>query len=115
MAANIYDQHQKAFAAVSAYVVARNGERVATVAFKHGNRCSCFLHVTGTPMSKGWADGGGYDKASAAVYSAAQRIDRNAYPEHLAIVDEIAGALKDAGRSWDGDLRAAGFDIWQAV
>jgi hypothetical protein len=113
---DIYEQHRKAFAAVSAYVVSRKGERVATVAFKHGDsRCSCFFHVIGTPMSKGWADGGGYDKASAAAHSAVRRIDRNAYPEHLAIVDEIAGAIKDEGRSWDADLRAAGFEVWEAV
>jgi hypothetical protein len=112
---NIYDQHAKAFANVSAYIVARKGERIASVAFKHGARCTCYFHIIGTPMAKGWADGGGYDKASAAAHSAIGRIDPNAYPEHLALLKEIASAVRDAGNSWDRDLRDAGFDVWQAV
>lgn len=115
MTTNIYDQHAKAFANVSAYVISRNGERVASVAFKHGSRCSCYFHVIGLQMAKGWADGGGYDKASAAAHSAVSRIDRNGYPEHLALLDEIADAVRDAGNSWDRDLRDAGFTVWQAV
>lgn len=111
----VYDQHRAAFANVAAYVVLLGADRVATVAFKYGNRCSCYFHVIGAPMAKGWADGGGYDKASAAAHSAVRRIDRNAYPEHVAIIDRIAGAIKDSGRSWDGDLRADGFTVLQAV
>ena len=120
---NIYDQHSAAFRSVSAFVVLGkdtddkgNPVRVATVAFKHGDsRCSCYFHVIGAPMAKGWADGGGYDKASAAAYAAVRKIDRNAWPEHVAIIDSIVDAIKDQGRHWDQDLRAAGFEVWQAV
>jgi hypothetical protein len=112
---DIYAQHATAFQNVSAYIVARKGERIASVAFKHGARCTCYFHVIGTPMAKGWAGGGGYDKASAAAHAAVHSIDRDAYPEHLALVDEIAAAIKDEGNSWERDLRDAGFDVWQAV
>lgn len=30
----IYEQHEKAFTSVQAFVIAKNGERVATIAFK---------------------------------------------------------------------------------
>lgn len=112
---DIYEQHAKAFRGVSAYTIARNGERIASVAFKHGARCTCYFHIFGLQMAKGWADGGGYDKASAAAHSAVNRIDHNGYPEHVAIADEIRAAIKDQGYSWDRDLRDAGFDVWQAV
>ncbi len=123
MPTNIYDQHGAAFRNVSAYVVTdkitgADGKpvRLATVAFKHGDsRCSCYFHVIGAPMAKGWADGGGYDKASAAAYAAVRKIDRNAWPEHTAIIDRVTAAIKDQGRHWDQDLRAAGFEVWQAV
>lgn len=122
MTKSIYDQHASAFRNVSAFVIVGkdtddkgNPVRVATVTFKHGPRCSCYFHVIGAPMAKGYADGGGYDKASAAAYSAVRKINRDAYPGHLAIIEALTAAIQDQGRHWDQDLRAAGFTVWQAV
>lgn len=119
---DVYEQHRKSFQNVAAYVVLNdetdskgNPQRAATVAFKYGARCTCYFHVIGAQMAKGWADGGGYDKASAAAHHAISRIERNAWPEHVALIERISAAVKDQGRSWEGDLRAAGFEVWQAV
>jgi hypothetical protein len=108
----IYKQHETAFKGVSAYVIASpTGERVATIAFKYaasGLRTTCYMHWLGSPMVKGIASGGGYDKASAAAWEAAKRLDLR--PDHL-----FKAAIKDQGRHWDQDLKAAGFNVLQAV
>lgn len=74
---DIYDQHRAAFANVSAYVILRGGERVATIAFKFprdgAGRLYAYVHWIGVPMVRGFAAGGGYDKRSAAVADAAQK------------------------------------------
>jgi hypothetical protein len=74
MASGIYDQHQAAFARVSAFVVLDStGERVATVAIKYpgaGLRLWSYVHLIGVEMVRGSAGGGGYDKTSAAVAQA---------------------------------------------
>lgn len=111
----IYDQHAQAFRHVAAYVVTdAAGDRVATVAFKYaasGLRTTCYLHVLGVPMVRAHANGGGYDKASAAVHAACRKVD----PQYSELRAMIILAVKDEGRSWDGDLRAAGFHVLQAV
>ena len=74
---DIYDQHKAAFPSVSAYVVLHNGERVATIAFKHprdgSGRLYAYVHWLGVEMVRGFAGGYGYDKHSAACADAAQR------------------------------------------
>lgn len=121
--ANIYDQHKAAFPNVSAYVITKDGKRIASVAFKFprdgAGRLYCYFHVFGTPMTRGYAGGGGYDKQSAAAESAAARIvppegvdwtsDRDTV---LAIQAALSGG---DGLSWDRRLRDAGYDVWQAV
>lgn len=124
-AGRIYRQHEAAFKGVSAYVVTDSkGERVATVAFKFarsGLRTTCYLHWLGSPMVKAHANGGGYDKASAAAYQAAQRVQTGRAtqggPDGPAMNAFIAfvSAIRDEGRHWDDDLRAAGFNVLQAV
>lgn len=53
----IYEQHDAAFSRVSAYVVARNGERVATIAFKFpadgAGRLWAYVHWLGLEMVRG--------------------------------------------------------------
>lgn len=115
---NIYDQHDKAFQSVSAYVITtKGGKPIGKVAFRNGNRVTCFMHVGGTRMSKGWADGGGYDRASAAAESAAMHINESgAWPQHKAHVGRIKRALSgDSGYSWDRRLQDAGYQVLQAV
>ena len=124
MVTNIYDQHRAAFANVSAYVICRKGERVATIAFKYprdgAGRLYAYVHVHGVPMVRGFAAGGGYDKHSAACADAARRIGLKALEPELvqyasdrnAIVEAL---MHDDGFHWDRHLRDAGFDVFQAV
>lgn len=121
---DIYQLHAQTFRHVAAYVITDDkGERVATVAFKYaesGLRTTCYLHVIGFPMARGYASGGGYDKASAAAHVAANRVVYQGGLDaseqvRFDMVRRLVGAIKDEGRSWDGDLRAAGFNVLQAV
>lgn len=120
---DIYEKHSKAFANVSAYVVLRNGQHIARVAFKHaksGMQLDAYVHLFGIPMERGYARGGGYDKHTAAVSSAAQRIKASKpdmrYVQDVAAFDAfIAAALLDDGSRWDTQLRTRGFAVIQAV
>ncbi len=122
---DIYDQHAAAFARVSAYVILRNGERVATIAFKFpadgAGRLYAYVHWFGVPMVRGFASGYGYDKRSAAVASAANKIDLSQMRDpdwQNGFVDggRFRNAVKvDDGSSWDTNLTRAGFTVLQAV
>ena len=111
--ADIYRQFEAAFKNASAYIVLKDGKPVAKVAFKHGNRVTCYFHIMGLRMTKGFANGGGYDRASAAAHVAVKRIA----PAAMATNDQnaISTAIQDTGRSWDNDLRHAGFEVVQAI
>lgn len=116
MTANIYDQHRKAFANVSAYCIVKDGKRVGAVAFKFGTTVQCYFHVFGAPMAKGVAHGGGYDRTSAAAEIAIEKHSIDAYPEDLAHIEAIKAALAgDSGASWDKRLADAGYSVFQAV
>jgi hypothetical protein len=114
-----YEQHEKAFRDVSAYVILdTNGciERVATITFKHprdgAGRLYAYVHWFGQAMVRGFASGGGYDKKSAAVGAAIRKTPADGSERH----DEFRRALaKDDGRYWDNRLRDAGFIVLQAV
>jgi hypothetical protein len=129
---DIYAQHTAAFARVSAYVIARNGERVATIAFKFpadgAGRLYAYVHWLGLPMVRGFAGGYGYDKRSAACANASRRLIETI--QKLRASDECgdlpraenAGVLSflnaiepDGGPTWESCLREAGFTVWQAV
>ncbi len=118
---DIYDQHQKAFARVSAFVVLdpTSGERVATVAIKFpadgAGRLYAYVHWLGFPMVRGWASGGGYDKRSAAVESAIAKT-RGALVDNGGDSMRFADALRDVGGSdWTRAVEKAGFAVLQAV
>jgi len=121
---DIYDLHSKAFENVSAYVILKDGERVATVAFRYprdgAGRLWAYVHWFGTEMARGYASGGGYDKHSAACAAAVRAIkpisgweNLNAKaPDYMAF--RAAMAL-DNGTYWYDQLRLAGFTVLQAV
>lgn len=124
MATDIYELHGKAFRNVSAYVVVGTYSKgapdlKARVAFKHseGGRVTCYLHIFGGPMVRGWANGGGYDKWSASASVATSRIVCGDYaPDSKADVVAIVAALRpDDGHHWDARLRDAGYQVFQAV
>jgi hypothetical protein len=116
---DIYEQHDKAFRNVSAYVVMKGPNLVAKVAFKFprdgAGRLYCYLHFPGTPMVRGYASGYGYDKRSAAVASAASKI---ADPERRLLEHAqtaIQAVENDNGEYWDSRLRKAGFEVIQSI
>lgn len=120
---DIYEKHQNAFANVSAYVIVKGGERVATVAFKFpkdgASKLWAYVHWHGVPMVRGSATGYGYDKRSAACASASRAIEKlhkteflNKDADQSAFIEAMG---KDDGRGWDDNLRLAGFTVWQAV
>lgn len=116
--ADIYDQHDAAFANVSAFVILKNGERVATVALKFprdgAGRLYAYVHWLGVSMARGYAGGYGYDKRSAAVASAARKIE---WPIDLGSgSDDFAAAImRDGGDDWTRAVEKAGFTVYQAV
>lgn len=123
---DIYNQHNRAFAHVSAFVVMRGGDRVATIAFKFprdgAGRLYAYVHWLGTEMVRGYASGGGYDKKTAACSAAVARFykhpdcEKNIREHASAHLSGFLYALKaDRGPAWDTALREAGFTVWQAV
>lgn len=121
---DIYAQHDAAFSQVSAYVIALRGERVATIAFKlprdGASRLYAYVHWIGVPMVRGFAGGYGYDKCSAAVRSAVNRIDfsqdSSTHPRDWTNARTFCEALDyDGGEHWNTRLERAGFQVWQAV
>lgn len=122
----IYDQHSTAFRDVSAWVICKGGDRVATVAIKYGGRRSpngltvrAYVHILGLPMVRGTARGGGYDMKSAAVYDAVRNLaltmpeDSDEGDPTRALLNEMVGAPD--GPYWDDSLRKAGYQVFQAV
>lgn len=120
---DIYTQHDAAFRAVSAFVILRDGERVATVAIKHATAVTAYVHLVGVEMVKGVARGGGYDRASAAAATAIGKIpvpsadhDDARYQtlNALRMMLRLAATGMDAG-SWTRELERQGFRVLQAV
>jgi hypothetical protein len=136
---DIYKQHEAAFSNVSAFVVMKDGERVATVAIKFprdgAGRLYAYVHVLGLPMVRGHATGYGYDKRSAAVSHAFANvacgkpskladIPESNRASYLAMCEaegakvklfrELAPSL-DGGHEWIHGLEKAGFTVLQAV
>lgn len=126
---DIYRIHEKAFAQTSAYVVLRDNERVATLAFKFprdgAGRLWVYAHWIGREMVRAYADGYGYDKRSAACNAAARKLASVKLPEWRKMecpyekeaFEAFRAALiaGDEGPGFDRALRDAGFTVWQAV
>lgn len=110
----IYDQFDKAFASTTAAVVLdKDGNHVARIVIKHGAAVTAYVHWLGTEMVRGQARGGGYDRASAAVASAATKPMR-AMPEGSAAAFWIA-LSDDTGLRWERRLEDAGFRVLFAI
>jgi hypothetical protein len=131
---DIYTQHDAAFRNVSAFVIMRDGEKVATVALKYprdgAGRLFAYVHWLGLPMVRAYAGGYGYDKRTAAVGNAARKMDRNAAATRAAefgveyaqsrpwfeyYATFVDAAAKDGGEDWARALEKAGFSVLQAV
>jgi|GEM_PF-2403622 len=128
---DIYKQFDAAFSNVSAFVIVKEGQRVATIAFKFprdgAGRLYAYVHWTGSQMVRGYAGGYGYDKKTAAASVAAHKLpfpyqmsdvmaDNYVSPDTAPTYDAFRYALqRDGGENWDSALRKAGFEVWQAV
>lgn len=122
---NIYDQHDAAFRHVSAWVILKDGDRVAKIAVKFprdgAGRLYAYVHWLGLPMVRGHAGGYGYDKQSAAIEAAARKLgDWNAtYPTEatIATYEAFRNALSSpkAIHYWYRELEDAGFTVFQAI
>jgi len=117
MMTDIYDQHRAAFANVSAYVILQGSERVATVAIKYprdgAGRLYAYVHILGLQMVRGFVNGYGYDKRSAAVSDAIRRLCKQETP---ASTWPLTVALSlDGGDDWTRAVEKAGFTVLQAV
>jgi len=111
---NIYTRFDRATSDITAIALLRNGKPVGRIVIKYGAAATAYVQIWGAPMATARATGGGYDKATAAVMSAVERMtDR---PNKR---DTVATAAFDAIRAvaseWDGGTRytsalvAAGF------
>lgn len=71
----IYDKHEKAFKNVKAGVLLKDGKQLGTLTFKcsASGRVTCYLHIFGTQMVSGSANGYGYDKTTASFVAACKR------------------------------------------
>ncbi|HWU70770.1 MAG TPA: hypothetical protein VN017_05395 [Pseudoxanthomonas sp.] len=109
---DVYEKHSATFRNVSAYVITRGAQRVATVAFKSGTTEQAFVHWIGSAMIRATANGGGYDRQSAACAKAASKATHNG--DALASAFWTSLAI-DGGRHWYQELERAGFTVLQAV
>lgn len=123
---DIYEQHTAAFAKVEAHVVLNAaGERIATVAIKFpadgAGRLWAYVHVIGLEMTRGFANGYGYDKRSAAVDVAMSKVgprigEAVSSPEAQAHAITMREAIKaNDGDYWNRALERAGYRVLQAV
>jgi hypothetical protein len=116
----IYEQHNKAFADVSAFVIMDGAERVGSVAIKRmrSGRTVAYVWWHEHGMAKGSANGGGYDKDSAAVEVALTDL-RRSLPRKLETPNKLADfvliARTASGAGWQDCARTAGLVVYQAV
>lgn len=120
---NIYDQHRAAFSNVSAYVIMKDNERVATLAFKFpkdgAGRLYAYVHWLGLEMVASFASGYGYDKRSAACEDAIAKLKKvyatDVRETDLSRIAFIKALENVGGNTWDRALTDAGFVVLQAV
>lgn len=125
--ADIYEQHRAAFAQVSAFVVLKDGARVATIAFKFprdgAGRLYAYVHWLGLEMVRGFASGYGYDKRTAACAAAMHPLRKHAAApgeyeilrHESALAAFVEALAADRGPTWESALRDVGFTVLQAV
>lgn len=121
---NIYAKFNRAFSQVEAYAIFSGHRNVARIAFKFsrtGGRVTSYVHFWGSEMLSGTANGGGYDKRSAAAGQASCKLG-----QHLSVnevVPEMADAFiafhtalrRDDGRDFVRHLTDHGFTVAQVI
>lgn len=125
----IYDQHDKAFSQVSAYVLMKGKEQIGTIALKYpkdgAGRLYAYVHVHGLEMVRGFAGGYGYDKRSAAIQSALSNIVLAKKDEYMTQDDadrfnkpviKLWKAMDNmSAGDWQRDIEKQGFKVLRAI
>lgn len=121
---DIYNQHAAAFINVQAFTAFKlidgNITNLIKVAFKFpkdgAGRLYCYLHILGTPMVRGMANGYGYDKRSAAIMDAVNKMDDKESAIYSGQISDLKAALYNCeSKDYDDALRDAGYTILTAV
>jgi hypothetical protein len=71
-----------------------------------------WVHILGRPPVVGYAGGGGYDKASAALSVAVRNLPNDLDTSEARLRDALA---QDDGTSWDDAIRRAGLVMHRAI
>lgn len=108
-----YAAFDRAFSAISAYLIMKDGRQVGRVAFKHGASVQCFAQIWGCEMQRGKAGGGGYDRASAAAEGAFRKMAPDSAREDARADMEActAAIAAEDGWSWAQRLEHAGYVV----
>lgn len=116
----IYEKFDKATGSFTAQALLRDGKPVGRIVVKFGAAATAFVQIWGAPMTTARATGYGYDKASAAVMAAIDRMRE--WPTEQDI--EAWQAFEAIGimqREWNGGTRyttaleAAGFTVCNVI
>ena len=116
----LYAEARHAINANQACLIMEGARVAAKITLKYTDaRCTAYLWVAGTGISKGWAGGGGYDRSSAALRKASQAAPPceyagvEGYEERRGKI--IAALDKDDGHRWHDHLFNAGFTVEYAL
>lgn len=132
---DIYEQHEKAFSNVAAFVVIdkATNETAFTIALKYpkngAGRLWAYVQYLGQPMVRAYASGYGYDKASEAIAAAMARIKcesvsladgsfeivREPEPSPQALLDLQNAFANIGGRDWQNVFVDNGYKVMRAV
>lgn len=112
----VYEQFDAATRYIGAYAIFKGAWPVGRVVLKYpkdgAGRLYAYVQVWGAPMVRGWASGYGYDKATAAVASAAIHLDEtHTDPDTMWKTIGEWRSMRGAGESWDEQLRALGYTV----
>lgn len=130
----VYDQYDAAFRKTAAAAILKDGNYTAKVCIKYpadgAGRLYAYVHVFRAEMARGFAGGYGYDKTSAAIMDAMEKMkpykiertkgenaESKAYYDKAeadgnALIAELKKALEPAASvGWSNALRDAGFTV----
>lgn len=126
----IYEQHDKHFSHVAAYVFIKDNQQL-NVSFKFpkdgAGRLYCYIHLIGSEMARGFADGYGYDKKSAAFCDAVRNLPEyepynndvyfiNIAKEYNEKINYLKQVFNDiGGRDWPDILKKEGWHQYNVL
>lgn len=120
---SVIEQYASAFKGIAAYSILKDGQQVATVAFKGDARLQVYLHWIGLDVVRAAASGGGYNRHKAAVQKAAQAAIKAYDPQKDPNAENVFARAAffrilsegSDGQDWISALTGAGFDVNKVV